>query len=376
MGAVMVTRKEMSRIHRNSLFRALLESEGATIQELSERMCQSIPTITSYLKYLEKENLVGKKESEENTGGRRAKLYLCNTRAYISIGVDITKNHLCIVFVDLHGDIIYSSEREKLGFRDTENYYRDIRRKIKKQLKKSGICENQVLGIGVSLPCIVKSQNNDIVYSKVLGECSSIFPYFIDSYTIPVRLFNDANSAGFAEKYKKDIKDLTFYMMLSNSVGGAILQKNEIYEGDNSRGGEIGHVRIVPGGRKCYCGQEGCINVYCSAERLAELYQGNLGAFFQAVEARNKKATKALEEYLEYLSTAIINIRMLLDCDIILGGYVGNYLEPFAEKISEKVREKDPFSPNTEYIHFCKKQEHASAMGSALWFISDFISRV
>ena len=43
-----------------------------------------------------------------------------------------------------------------------------------------------------------------------------------------------------------------------------------IYEGNTHKGGEIGHLAVVPeGGELCYCGMRGCFDTVCRAGKLA-----------------------------------------------------------------------------------------------------------
>lgn len=47
-----------------------------------------------------------------------------------------------------------------------------------------------------------------------------------------------------------------FYLSLSNTVGGAILNERKLQQGKAFRCGEVGHMTIVPDGKLCYCGKK------------------------------------------------------------------------------------------------------------------------
>ena len=73
-----------------------------------------------------------------------------------------------------------------------------------------------------------------------------------------------------------------FYLLVSNSIGGAIYFNNTAYTGEHNRSAEIGHTTLIPDGLKCYCGRSGCVDVYCSASLLSEFSEdGTLEDFFQ-----------------------------------------------------------------------------------------------
>lgn len=84
---------------------------------------------------------------------------------------------------------------------------------------------------------------------------------------------------------------------------------HNVYKGQSPRSGEVGHLIIIPDGELCCCGQRGCLK-----------------AFFEQLRKGNAKCAKVWETYLDHLSAAVNSVRMLFDCDIIPGGYVGGYV--------------------------------------------------
>ena len=78
------------------------------------------------------------------------------------------------------------------------------------------------------------------------------------------------------------------------------------------------------------------MDAYCTALRLQDLSGGNLETFFDKVRKREPEALKVWEEYLDHLALSVTNLRMIFDCRIILGGYVGGFLEGFMPELSRK----------------------------------------
>jgi predicted NBD/HSP70 family sugar kinase len=191
-----------------------------------------------------------------------------------------------------------------------------------------------------------------------------------------VEIFNDANSGGFAETWKSEQENMVFYLMLSNSVGGAIIDRDEIYLGDNFRSSEIGHLKIVPDGAPCYCGQKGCVNAYCSAQLLSDRTDGNLEQFFAKVDEGDPECVQALDTYLDYLAVTVINLRMMLDCGIILGGYVGAYMDRCVEKLRERITKLNPYETDSGFVQPCHYKTEASAVGAGLPFIKKFMMEI
>ena len=133
---------------------------------------------------------------------------------------------------------------------------------------------------------------------------------------------------------------------------------------------------VVPDGKECYCGKSGCLDAYCSALNLAALEEGNLKAFFDKMESGHGEYSRIWEEYLQNLAIAIDNLRMCFDCEVVLGGYVGNYMEPYLERLRTLVAAKNIFGGSGEYVRVCRCREEASAYGAALYQIERYIAKI
>ena len=87
---------------------------------------------------------------------------------------------------------------------------------------------------------------------------------------LPVVVENDANAAAWGE-YRfgagADTDDLLF-VTVGTGVGGGIVHRGMVVRGGFGAAAEIGHVRMVPDGRLCGCGQRGCLEQYASGRAL------------------------------------------------------------------------------------------------------------
>lgn len=52
---------------------------------------------------------------------------------------------------------------------------------------------------------------------------------------------------------------------LASLVDAGIVLDNELLDGDSGRAGQVGHVIVAPGGRRCRCGAQGCLDAEASA---------------------------------------------------------------------------------------------------------------
>ena len=228
------------------------------------------------------------------------------------------------------------------------------------------------------MPGLISDDGETVIYGRTLNftgrskeEICKYIPY-------PCRLVHDSYAAGYIETWKDPDVRNAFYISLSNSVGGSFIVDHEIYAGDTQKGGEIGHMAVVPEtGELCYCGKYGCFDTVCRAGKLDEYTNGNLEEFFHRLGAGDERAATLWDVYLDHLASAIYNIRILFDCKVILGGYVGAYIGDYLEDLYQRVDEKNPFEDKAEdYIFACRYKKEASAAGAAIFFVDEFLSDI
>ena len=87
---------------------------------------------------------------------------------------------------------------------------------------------------------------------------------------LPIVVENDANAAGWAEfrfGVGRDVQDMVL-LTLGTGVGGAVVAGGRLILGTWGVAAELGHMRLVPGGEPCGCGQRGCLEQYGSGSAL------------------------------------------------------------------------------------------------------------
>jgi glucokinase len=140
-------------------------------------------------------------------------------------------------------------------------------------------------------------------------------------------------------------------------VGGGIILDGKPWLGRGGAG-EIGHVVVKEGGRRCGCGRRGCMEAYAgraSMEARARKLEGNgektdlfklmkthgrsrltSGIWAAALEQGDKLATDIIDEAIKMLGVGVASSINLLDVEaVVIGGGLGvRFGEPFAQRIS------------------------------------------
>lgn len=366
---------EMKKINRQRIFQLIYKEGPLSKQAITAALNVSTPTVTQNLKELEEQDLILKQGYFASTGGRKAKAITYQPNARFAIGLDVTANHLTTVIINLGIDIIYR-RRVRLHFENTQEYFRMAGAMVRQAIKESGIDSNKITGTGIAVPAHVSEDGLNITYAPILDFTGGNIKEFAQFIDYPCRFINDASAACMAEYWNVNELVNIVYLSLSNSVGGAILLNNTVYPGENQRSAEFGHMTLVPGGRPCYCGQKGCVEAYCNARLLSDTCNGDLALFFEMLSMESTPHLKIWNEYLDDLAIAINSLRMMFDCQIVLGGYVGGYIEPYIPDLRQRVSKLNSFGNDGSYLQVCRYKFEASAVGSALQYISEFLEEI
>ncbi len=358
--------------NRNRIYRYLYDNGQSSKQDIAQALKISLPTVTQNIKELLQMELIEENGTFESTGGRKARAIVIKNDSRFAVGLDVTKNHLGIVAVDVKGNVI-RNERIRFPFVNELRYFREVGEIIKRFTKDCAIDSKKILGVGIAVPAIVSQDGGVLTYSPILGFTGGTLQSFSQFISYPCKLCNDANAAGKAELWNTaQIKDMV-YLLLNNSVGGAVLVDGSLCFGKNQRTGEFGHITVIPEGELCYCGQKGCVDAYCNSRILSDSAGGKLEYFFELLKQGSALHTEIWKKYLYHLTLAINNLRMVFDCDIILGGYVGSYMDDYIDVLRGLVAKKNTFEYDGTYLKACQYKLEATAVGSALMFISSFL---
>jgi glucokinase len=87
---------------------------------------------------------------------------------------------------------------------------------------------------------------------------------------LPIVVENDANCHVWAEHRFGAARgvDTVMAVILGTGIGGGIVLEGRLYRGGFGVAGEPGHIRVVPDGRPCGCGNRGCWEQYASGNAL------------------------------------------------------------------------------------------------------------
>ena len=131
--------------------------------------------------------------------------------------------------------------------------------------------EHDVASVGIGAAGYVDKGRSTVLFSPNLAWRGVDLRTEIEERVgLPVVVENDANAAAWGEfrfGAGHDVDDLLL-VTVGTGVGGGLVLDGGLYRGAFGVGAEIGHLRVVPGGRRCGCGNLGCFEQYASGTAL------------------------------------------------------------------------------------------------------------
>ena len=161
---------------------------------------------------------------------------------------------------------------------------------------------------------------------------------------VPVALVNDARAFGLAElrlgagRGARSMVGLT----LGTGVGGVIAVDGKVHQGHDGTAGEVGHQTIDPDGPSCNCGNTGCLEAFCRADRIAEAC-GTATAEEAVERARNGDpvALHGLGRVARYLGIGIANMIVVISPDrVVIGGGIAAAADLLLPAVRAEIRRR------------------------------------
>ena len=240
------------------------------------------------------------------------------------LGMDIGGTNMRSAFVDTNynvADFKIDKTAELLSGSDIPDKLADYALNILKTRNKSP------LAITIGLPSTV-DKNNRFVYStpNIKGLDNIDIASCIEKVcNIPVFVIRDVcllllNDI-FVNKLKKEGFILGFY--IGTGFGNAICLNGRIVTGKHGVAGELGHIPVFGKTNPCGCGNFGCIELFASGKRLAEIRENYFNNMSISDMLKDHSDNPVVEEFIDYLAMGIASEITILDPEeIILGGGV------------------------------------------------------
>ena len=194
--------------------------------------------------------------------------------------------------------------------------------------------KNEIRMIVISLTGKIENDRWSPINKKMLGYFKNypVIKKFKSKFKISVFALGDTQAAALGEMFYGAGRKYNnfFYLTVSTGVGGSLIHNRKLFDSKISSIGAIGHTIVKLNGRKCGCGQKGCVEAYASGLSMFKQnkFKNCKDTKDLLTKFNNKKETyKIIKNAVEALIAGIINMHRFIGFKkIIIGGSVGlNY---------------------------------------------------
>lgn len=249
----------------------LIQSRGPLSRaEVARESGLSPPTVSKAVASLIKSGLLEETDAPELMRGRPApKLRLATESAQV-LGIVIDAGHCEVVSAGIDGTL----HKDKYLVPSPATYpalLNFLEEGARRAMAKPGV---RTLGLGVSLPGLVDYRKGCGVLSPNVPATNGHSPAadLAERLGVECTLLQESHALCLAERHYGLAKGLDDFALLDVGVGVGlgIMSGGRILKGRSGLAGEIGHITaMAEGGRKCGCGNTGCLETVASDSALA-----------------------------------------------------------------------------------------------------------
>lgn len=187
------------------------------------------------------------------------------------IGFDLGGTKMLAAVLDDDRGIVARNKSKTTGI-DNDGIFEQIQETIAGLLDKAGLSKKDIESVGIAAPGPIDMATGTILSTPNLGlKDFALSARLGDELGCPVYLENDVNAGLWGEFVSGVAQDHRHVIGIfpGTGIGGGIIMNGELFRGKNGSAGEIGHITVQSDGRRCGCGNHGCLETVASKTAIA-----------------------------------------------------------------------------------------------------------
>ena len=344
-------------------------------------------TVSSIVSELIKDGLVLETGMGVSDGGKPPVILQFDSQGRHLIGIDLGSNHLMGGLMDLRGNILYRCELP-MQDQDGEAAVALVVELVGQLLAAT---DQPILGIGIGTPGLIDAPRGIIRQAiNMQWRDLPLGDILTQRYQLPCYLSNDSHAAAVGEYLfgaRQSNKKHMVVIKAGRGISAGIILDGQLFVGESSFAGELGHVTVLEGGELCPCGNRGCLETLVSTlvlvraarelswanpnspiHQFASSTQGiTTDMAYLAYAAGDPDLQNKMLEMAHYLGVVIASIVGLLNVEsILIGGSLAQLGQPFLEAIRQEfLRHINPLMTVNSQIEMCSLGKDIVIKGAA-----------
>jgi glucokinase len=309
-------------------------------------------------------------------------------------GIDLGGTKIEAIVVNADNKVLGSARHPTPTSGTPADVAKEMAAAIDEAAKAAGTTTDALKGVGVGSPGSVNTGTGAVSSARNLPGWDGSFelgPALAEQLGTHVTVGNDVQVAidaefelGAGRPYHSLIG-----VFWGTGVGGGLILDGKLWKGRGGAG-EIGHTVVKRGGRKCPCGNKGCLEAYAGRAAMegrarAKIKHGHTSELLKimeqkgrdrftsavwadAIEHRDQLAIELIDDAVVALGVGIASAVNLLDVPaVLIGGGLGvRFGEPYVERIREAMGDHLFPGHQPPDVHLVGLGDQGGALGAAL----------
>lgn len=332
------------------ILKLVISTGGISRAQIARDTNLNRSTISYVINYFLEENIVYETSEKILTGGRASKLIKFNYDIEEIMLVDFQKTKIKVLITTYSGRVI-----DCFDFKINHGKPVDIEY-VQSLISEVLIKYPHIKNCGISIHGVVSTSTNRVQSPFYTYQYEDIVKIF-DKYNLNLYLENEANVYTNGILVKNNLGNVNLLNIhIKDGVGSGQVLNGSIYRGDNGFAGEIGHSILYPGGNKCQCGNEGCLELYTSERYFISQIEDITGMEYEKSQISNlvQTNTKVQEVYNQIIHDLGIKINDLILFTDVSQLYITsdlfNEIESFKFDILAQLNSKNYIKPEISVV--------------------------
>ncbi len=311
-------------------------------------------------------------------------------------GIDLGGTKIQAAIITADGEVLGDARRPTPTSGGPEDVARQMAEALAEAAEKAGLQTDSLGGIGVGSPGDVDAATGAVARARNLPGWEQAFPLaarLSEALGAPVRVGNDVDVATNAEFKLGAGRPYGSLLGIfwGTGVGGGLILDGKRWLGRGAAG-EVGHMVVRQGGRRCPCGRRGCMEAYAGRAAMESKARrdhadGEKTDLFEIMKKRGRDrltssiwgralrhgdplAERLIDDAVKALGAGIASAVNLLDVEaVVIGGGLGVRLgEPYVERIRERMGRHLFLDDHPPAVELAALGDFGGAIGASLLF--------
>ncbi|AMG04989.1 sugar metabolism global transcriptional regulator Mlc [Vibrio mimicus] len=291
--------------------------------------------------------------------GRPAVGLQTNNIGWQFLSMRLGRGYLTIALHELGGEVLIDTKID-IHEIDQDDVLARLLFEIEEFFQTYAAQLDRVTSIAITLPGLVNSEQGIVLQMPHYNVKNlALGPEIYKATGLPVFVANDTRAWALAEKLFGHSQDVDNSVLISihHGLGAGIVLDGRVLQGRHGNIGELGHIQIDPNGKRCHCGNYGCLETVASSQAIRDQVKSRILAgepsCLEAIEDISIEdicaaaadgdplAVDVIQQLGRYLGAAIAIVINLFNPDkVLIGGVINQAKAILYPSIEQCIREQ------------------------------------